>query len=112
MSNEEIEGNKLIAEFMGLKRNVNNKNYLYDKYWISARGLKYHSSWDWQIPVYGKITLAVKTLIPKLPNPEENCRWYFRNLRKYENAIFNNEPIEGHKIVVEFINWYTLNKAQ
>jgi hypothetical protein len=77
---------------------------------ITAYLVKYHSSWDWQIPAFGQIALAVKTLIPKFPKPEENGRWYFRNLDKYEKAIFNNEPIEGHKIVAELLKWYNQNK--
>src|SRR5437773_1868401 len=60
IKNEVVEGNKLIAEFLGAK---------YDgrKYWTFPDGsmkihspdyssqLKYHSSWDWLMPVVEKI---------------------------------------------------------
>jgi len=73
-----IEGNKLIAEFMGLE--LADKKYPSDGYWISLHlpmftdsdmtewadtrngmiriprsQLKYHSSWDWLMPVVEKI---------------------------------------------------------
>ena len=46
MEKEIIEGNKLIAEFMGLSM-LHNQTRL--------ETLKYHSSWDWLMPVVEKI---------------------------------------------------------
>lgn len=57
---EIIEGNKLIAEFMGAKLktyNLSNLPYyqMKDKtHWMPER-LVYHSSWDWLMPVVEKI---------------------------------------------------------
>ena len=49
MSNEEIiEGNKLIAEFMGKEI----RDHLYN----DAVKWKYHLSWDWLMPVIEKIS--------------------------------------------------------
>jgi hypothetical protein len=60
MTNTEIvEGNKIIAEFMGVDE-CGKPNWEY-RYWfiggISVREdeLKYHSSWDWLMPVWGKL---------------------------------------------------------
>lgn len=60
-----IEGNKLIGEFMGAKRSTvdGDKRYLRfpdphagtDTYAFYPRELKYHSSWDWLMPVVEKI---------------------------------------------------------
>lgn len=60
--NDLIEDNKLIAEFMGLTPNMES---IFDpgiKQWLDADGeyytdneLKYHSSWDWLMPVVEKI---------------------------------------------------------
>ena len=56
MSKEIEEGNKLIAEFMGL--------HFHKTGWVDARHidgnyecpeLKYHYSWDWLMPVVEKI---------------------------------------------------------
>ena len=114
MKTEIIEGNKLIAEstFSDLVRGSSTD----ERYYIKSNGqqgyytkLKYHSSWDWQIPVWSKIALAVKTLIPKLKDAETNARWYFGLTRKYENAVFENTPEAGQKIIVELIKWYKNN---
>jgi len=52
-----IEGNKLIAGFDDSVKLTNERTY---KYFIrgkllAAEGLKYHSSWDWLMPVVQKI---------------------------------------------------------
>jgi len=52
---EIIEGNKLIAEFMGdyrAKYKVSNDYTLAN---AMLKTLKYHSSWDWLMPVFKKI---------------------------------------------------------
>jgi hypothetical protein len=60
MSNEEItEGNKLLAEFMKVTLEGNERN----GFWLVGEGvpqpftqhLGYHSSWDWIWPVIDKI---------------------------------------------------------
>lgn len=57
---EIIEGNKLIAEFMGLEWKLHlGRRYLYNHAWIPLENLKYHSSWDWLMPVVEKIETMV-----------------------------------------------------
>ena len=56
------EGNKLIAEFMGLSYCT---EYLYEGWYnnhehnhrlCDFNGLKYHSFWDWLMPCIGRIS--------------------------------------------------------
>ena len=57
MTTQEIlEGNKLIAEFMGAKRKeysiTNREHYLFrDGRKYLTENLIFHSSWDWLMPV-------------------------------------------------------------
>lgn len=73
---EIIEGNKLIAEFMGVRfSNIDGFYYygnlmytipvLHPNVWrLSASELKYHTSWGWLMPVVEKISL--------IPYPKDN----------------------------------------
>lgn len=66
-SKEVLEGNKLIAEFMGYEQNAHTESMFAkvediwedaDKVRLSARWMPvyYDSSWDWLIPVVEKIS--------------------------------------------------------
>lgn len=71
-TNKILEGNKILAEFMGLKPGYNSYTKKYnwgDGIFFMTNGdtikevmdaiigyAKYHSSWDWLMPVVGKIT--------------------------------------------------------
>ena len=95
-----IENNKLIAEFMMFETvgdlhlipfdNTDNDTYL-------PEHMKFHSSWDWLMPVISKITRD-ESLI-------EN---------EYRESIMDTVPYgsieDTHKTVVEFIKWYNENK--
>lgn len=54
MQEEILEGNKLIAEFMGLKIHKNGMCDNPTNKTLSL-GLQYHSSWDWLMPVWKKL---------------------------------------------------------
>lgn len=109
-----IEGNKLIAEFYAEKREGMPPNLYYRKGNLFSgfliKDAAYHISWDWQVPAWAKIALAVKTLLPKLADVEDQAKWYFRMVSKYEEAVFQNKPENGQKIIVELINWYNNQK--
>lgn len=49
------KNNKLIAEFMDLKPCDNQQEYDSCKYTNVTADLKYNESWDWLMPVVGKI---------------------------------------------------------
>ena len=130
---EIIEGNKLIAAFMGLTKSINGLTsevrYVYD--WKMKpqgdliRELRYNSSWDWLMPVVEKIEHV------------ELGKWYVHIQGNTVNVEDGNEgaglwdfhinnddpimslfpidktlkPIEAVWIsCVEFIKWYNQNK--
>ena len=124
MTNEEIiEGNKLIAEFMGGKfRKSKDKNTL-DKYFdLKDKGyfyyeneICYHASWDWIMPVLEKIE-QIGCIVEISYSLVCMCRICVIG-QKHENTfnIINDnngglEPIIAiYKSVVEFIKWYNQN---
>lgn len=127
---EIIEDNKLIAEFMGWSSHpklencsINrNKNRILP-FWVSYNmeipndEFKYHSSWDWLMPVVEKIeSLNFKTV---LATSELTCYKYYMNIITgigiVKETIDNpsklmcksNSKIECvWSTVVEFIKWY------
>lgn len=128
MTQQEIlEGNKLIAEFMGA---TFNEDGTYDEYPNEMRGevwgnkidnfLKYHESFDWLMPVVEKIEAL-----------EEGCE-YFVQIQGYlcciSTMVNHNWPKDklvlsevGHpqgkskldstyQAVLQFIKWYNQHK--
>lgn len=116
--------NEMIARFMEVERDVNTWRhpygatvYLIGGYWLPAKKLKYHSSWEWLMPVvekieslyYGGLQFYIKDSrayievatqastaygdIPDVPN----CYSGFSETKL--NAVY--------KTVCDFIKWYT-----
>jgi len=58
MTQEIIENNKLIAEFMGFKEEpfnrVHNMFTKEGEQWFTAHNSQYHTSWDWLMPAWLK----------------------------------------------------------
>lgn len=104
-----IEGNKLIAEFLfpNWQEEFNNDNIIIEKgimvkailYSKDYEQLRYHSSWDWLMPVVEKIW--DKTTKGEFPF-ETNREYSFLLLPIYTNID------EVWLSVVEFLQW--LNK--
>jgi hypothetical protein len=109
-----IEGNKLIAEFMGWTQQLDAEERWYGawfdqhkvrKAWSEFQGhepLLFNESWDWLMPVVEKIEkLGVKVeLVGHI------CRITYNP--SYNYVISENIPkIEAvYQAVVEFIKWY------
>jgi hypothetical protein len=60
MTTETIQGNKLIAQFMGILPDVYNPERYVSSTWpdtifATPSEMRYHSSWDWLMPVVEKI---------------------------------------------------------
>lgn len=126
MSHKEVsEGNKLIAEFMGGEFETN-LPFTYTKSgWVNTPAnssrqiaqdydLKYHSDFNWLMPVVEKIEkLKFEIHIYshynwKEPNRVVICDWR-------DNIIINNSSdhkIEGlFKSIIEFIKWYNIKQS-
>ena len=115
MTPEEIlKGNRLIAEFMDL-------DVLYGDYVLhesaekgKATKMKYHSSWDWLMPVVDKIE--------SLTDGTKTCLYWFEitpsfvllyshpqleKIPDFEIKVENNNKLEAvWNGVVRFIEWY------
>lgn len=97
------QGNKLIAEFMGIK--FNNGMWFYNGYGKFPSDLSYHSSWDWLMSVILKIGTMWHWQIDKfcceirVPNKEIQI----------SPEDTNSEKDIKHCVwlaIIEFITWY------
>jgi len=92
----EITDNELIAKFMGLERKYESTNQVF------IDNLKYHTSWDWLMPVVAKI---VDLGLAK----ESSDKVVDRVTTLSGMSIFT--PINGvYFVVVEFIKFYNSHK--
>ena len=100
-----MKDNKLIAEFMGVNViTLDDVRKNKDPYHSSSDGylkddLKYHSSWDWLMPV------VEVCLIGEAEQSEEISNTTIKNI--YE-GICNQDISFAYKSVVEFINYKTI----
>ena len=92
-----LNGNKLIAEFMGETKTDYGKPAKY----LREDLIFYHSSWDWLMPVCKKLGyLAENKVIPFSKDYEYWCD-------QLEDSITRTYDIEpAFKRVVDFIQWY------
>jgi hypothetical protein len=110
MKTEEIiENNKLIAEFMNLDVGFADTNcpmVVGEKNMWTA--ILYHKSWDWLMPVVEKIESITKTtnqhLFKKLLHYSRNQYTIF-DLKLTESLIDKT-----YKYCIAFIKWYNENK--
>jgi len=89
-----MKENKLIAEFM--------EKYWYNPEWsdkANAEQWKYHTSWDWLIPVLKKIG----NIISKLENSDlESAEKIFEDINYW---IMSDDIKSVYNAVIKFIIW-------
>ncbi len=115
---EIIEGNSLIAEFMGWE--LYTPKYkglmsLFNKYdtvcydicglGITPRQMKYHSSWDRLNPVVEAISRECDS------NGDARCYWHSESAET-DIRIFRESKETTYKEVVKFIKWYNEQKLK
>ena len=89
---QQIENNKLIAEFMGGEH----LDYAHDEDMI----LSYHNSWSWLMPSVSKCYDN-----SGLADGKDN-----NVVGDITHNLLDVDITETHKAVVEFIKWYNENK--
>jgi hypothetical protein len=101
MSNEQIaEGNKLIAEFMNW---VHSQDPATDAYEMER--LKFHTSWDWLMPVVEKIGENYTINLHLFPGSDFTATFKEGNFRRGNGE--SPRPIEATWLaVVQHIQWY------
>jgi hypothetical protein len=112
MDIEEIqENNKLIGEFMGLIIS-NRENYDSQLHTNVDADLKFHSSWDWLMPVVEKIELIETIDVDILQNGTRIYEWRSGGLVIADNVanISYDRKIEHtYDAVIQFIKWFNEN---
>jgi len=120
---EILEGNFIIAKFMGgvydgtkyfVFKEQNNRHLIHGDLYDSQ--LKYHSSWDWLMPVVEKIhstpavifefTIALIPFCRIMYTPKNQPHKIF--MSEERNDITGMEAI--YQAVIQFIYWYNTNK--
>ncbi len=113
--NEILDGNKMIAEFMGTKPNEFGMfNFRDDIYcsmtqpYIRNIDLQFDTSWDWLMPVVEKMnTMGQWT---QLSYKELTGYWFEITTPRMGFAETGKNAIESvWKTVVKFIKWYNQN---
>lgn len=127
---EILEGNKLIAEFMGAENEtgyfqastIGKTKVPTGRMWMKERfpnnmhlckedDLRYHSSWDWIMPVVEKI----RNIVDKKEYDKEGLLFYKEALSRYvpiRNELVKINLSNVHYCVVEFILWYNSTLKQ
>ena len=117
------ENNKLIAEFMGEKFTdgsgvVQGLNYklIEKKHGKGNNGFRFHTSWDWLMPVVEKINNSFveyehndKGIVNGLVKGKDG-EWVDDRINRVHNAVLQFNIDITYQAVVEFIKWHNLNK--
>lgn len=115
MTKEEIlEGNKLIAEFMGGKFFADTGTIL-EQHIVSPSGyavkcidkLKYHTAWDWLMPVVEKIRLSSERFVLVQNSGSVILRTNDgKQTRDFDCQIQQPGVFAVWQAVTQFITWY------
>ncbi len=109
---EIIADNIKIATFMGNNRRSIEciKPWHIEPYgWFMDDNMRYHDKWEWQIPVWAKISGLMYELTKA---NQEYGIYLFEFYANFLGAITSQDKITAQKIILEAINWYNENKKQ
>jgi hypothetical protein len=116
MTKEEIiEGNRLIAEFCGaewVKDDYGDYGYKLDSFPVwnkmqSVEALKYHTSWDWLMPVLTAIGDIDEFYAGWKIESCECYIWTDHDINNYDETTIKDSTIEAvYLAVISFIKWH------
>lgn len=114
-----VEGNKLIAEFMGFKCSKSGKTFRMSNESSPYRktDLHYHSSWDLLMPACKKFDTIKRGSLAEGWNRARN-RIYEQHCDCIDNAVTRYDILPAFERLVDAIEWYnslntqTLNKNE
>lgn len=102
MNTEILEGNKLIAKFMGYSKIEDTSNLTCDtkELWIENKNAEpnkrilqglpnYHSSWDWLIPSWGKLSSLLLDISA------------FELIDEFKNAVLKNDIYLAWGVIIK-----------
>ena len=114
MTTEQIvEGNKLIADFMNYPKEGEGSTYYYAmKHCYENNNMKYHTSWGWLMPVVEMIESIGQSYVefgkkhcriqPILYNPKKDCmEWQILHETQCATKI---EAV--YTAITSFLTWY------
>lgn len=128
-ANEIMIGSELIAKFMGVNpmKAFGYENW-YDGYQLQKAGLpfaygamgngtselKFHTSWDWLMPVVEKVEeVSYRVTITTYSICIERVSKDGKAIIKFPVSRGNTYKIQAvYEAVIEFINWYNQNKKE
>lgn len=114
------EKNRLIAEFMGYETQDGSSvlsiprvdYFIEDIGWVREDNLKFHTSWDWLMPVVKKVSKFTDEQVIMNVDYKHNrseCLMYYGG--RFHPHISSEELIDNtYNAVVQFIEWYNENK--
>lgn len=114
------EGNKIIAEFMGVsivKRNDEDAVYCFDgaaypEYFRCTRFNTYHEDWNALMPVIDKIEkLGFPVSINEWNTNIGNFRLAFTKVRHDEEGTLTKIQFT-YNVIMDFIQWYNTHHKQ
>lgn len=101
-----IEGNKLIADFMNYPKEGEGSAYYYAmKHCYENNNMKYHTSWDWLMPVVEKIHAETDVWVTIMYNC---CKMHWMTIGVHEPIMIDEVPtVEAvYTAILQFITWY------
>lgn len=109
-TNKILEGNKILAEFMG-RCGKRNKNLYWVNIpgvlWVAVDEMKFHSSWDWLMPVVEKIeSLNYSTEIYSMGSYNHRMVVYSSGAIVNQSELMESKIKSVFTACVEFAKWY------
>lgn len=103
--------NEVICTFMGRYRKIERQDYFINVYkgpdeieWETGKYLKYHTSWDWLMPVGKKIRDLLNDM-QKKRSPHTACHGDLIEV-DIHCAVSSYDIVNAHKNMYIFITWY------